>query len=58
MIDDSENIDAKKAAINEYEWAEEAGYTLDNPNFAILYMSNVDSTIYDEDGGIIATYDF
>ena len=58
LIDDSENIDAKKAAINEYEWAEEAGYTLDNPNFAILYMSNVDSTIYDEDGCIIATYDF
>lgn len=53
LIDDSKNIDAKKAALNEFEWAEEAGYTLDNPNFAVLYMSNADSTIYDEDGNII-----
>ena len=47
MIDDSDNINAKKAAINEFEWAEEAGYTLDNPDFQVLYMSNVESKIYE-----------
>ena len=58
LIDDSENIEAKKAALDEFEWAEEAGYTLDNPNFQILYMSEVDSTIYDEDGNVKETYNF
>lgn len=58
LIDDSENIEAKKAALDEFEWAEEAGYTLDNPNFQILYMSEVDSTIYDEDGNVKETYTF
>ncbi len=58
LIDDSENIDAKKAALSEFDWAEEAGYTLDNPNFAVLYMSNVDSTIYDEDGNSILEENF
>ncbi len=50
LVDDSNNIDAKKKAISEFEWAEAAGYTLDNPDFAILYMSNVTSVIYDEEG--------
>ena len=36
----------------------EAGYTLDNPDFQVLYMANVDSTIYNEDGDIIANYKF
>ena len=58
LIDDSNNIEAKKAIMNEFEWAEEAGYTLDNPNFQIFYMSNVDSTIYDEDGSIIISEKF
>lgn len=35
-----------------------AGYTLDNPDFQVLYMANVDSTIYNEDGDIIANYKF
>lgn len=55
LIDDSNNIEAKKAAIAEFDWAEEAGYTLDNPHFQILYMSNVESNIYDEDGNSILT---
>lgn len=58
LIDDSENVEAKKAIIKEFDWAEEAGYTLDNPNFQILYMKNVYSTIYNEDGEIISQYDF
>lgn len=58
LVDDSNNIEAKKAALQEFDWAEEAGYTLDNPNFQILYMNNADSTIYNEDGEIIAQYNF
>jgi uncharacterized pyridoxamine 5'-phosphate oxidase family protein len=50
LIDDSNNIEAKQAIINEFDWAEEAGYTLDNPDFKILYMKDVDATIYDADG--------
>ena len=55
---DSDNIDAKKKAIAEYDWAEAAGYTLDNPNFQILYMHNVAAVIYDEEGHPINSYNF
>lgn len=58
LIDDSDNIDAKKAVIKEFPWAEAAGYTLDNPNFQILYLANAKSTIYDEDGNEIESYQF
>jgi len=58
LVDDSNNIQAKKAALQEFEWAEEAGYTLDNPNFQILYMAEVDSTIYDEDGEVLDKFEF
>ena len=58
LIDDSNNIDAKKAIINEFDWAEEQGYTLDNPDFQVLYIANAMSTIYDEDGNIIGNYKF
>lgn len=58
LIDDSNNINAKRAAINEFEWAEETGYTLDNPDFQVLYMRNVESKIYDENGNVLATYNF
>lgn len=58
LIDDSNNIEAKKAIINEFDWAVEAGYTLDNPDFQVLYIANADSTIYNEDGKIIANYNF
>ena len=58
LIDDSNNIDAKKAIINEFDWAEQAGYTLDNPNFQALYIANADVTIYDEDGNVISSHKF
>lgn len=58
LIDDSNNIDTKKAIINEFDWAEDAGYTLDNPDFQALYIANADATIYDEDGEILENYSF
>ncbi len=58
LIDDSNNIDAKKAIINEFDWAEDAGYTLDNPDFQALYIANADATIYDEDGNVILSHKF
>ena len=58
LIDDSDNIDAKKAIINEFDWAEDAGYTLDNPDFQVLYIANADATIYDEDGNVISSHKF
>lgn len=58
LVDDSNNIEAKKAIISEFDWAEEAGYTLDNPNFKTFYLSDVTSTIYDGDGNIKETYKF
>lgn len=58
LIDDSENIEAKKAIIKEFDWAEEAGYTLDNPDFQVLYIANADSTIYNDDSEVIAKYNF
>lgn len=58
LIDDSNNIDAKKAVLEEFDWAEEAGYTLDNPDFQVLYIANAESTIYDEDGNEVEKYNF
>ena len=58
LIDDSNNINAKKAIINEFDWAEEAGYTLDNPDFQVLYIANADATIADSDGNIISKHNF
>lgn len=58
LIDDSNNIQAKQAVIDKFDWAIEAGYTLDNPDFQILYMSNADATIYNEDGEVISIHKF
>ena len=58
LIDDSDNIEVKKAIIEEFDWAEEAGYTLDNPDFQILYIANATSTIADSDGNILKNYSF
>ena len=58
LIDDSNNVAVKQAVINEFDWAIEAGYTLDNPDFQILYMANVDSTIYDEEGNVTKSSDY
>lgn len=58
LIDDSDNIAAKQAIIDEFDWAIEAGYTLDNPNFQALYMKNIDAKIYDIDGNVLSSYNF
>ena len=58
LIDDSNNIKAKQAIIDEFNWAIDAGYTLDNPNFQILYLADVNATIYNEDGEILYTENF
>ena len=58
MIDDSDNIEAKKALINEFEWAEMAGYTIDAPDFKVYYLADADSTIYDEEGGVLEREQF
>lgn len=58
LVDDSENMEAKKAIIKEFDWAEEAGYTLDNPNFQVLYIADADAKIYDEDGNLKEEYQF
>lgn len=58
LIDDSDNLEAKKAIIKEFDWAEEAGYTLDNPDFQILYIANAKGTIYNEDGEILFEKEF
>lgn len=51
-VDDSDNEDAKKAIISEFDWTEEAGYTLDNPDFAALYLADATAEIRDSDGEI------
>lgn len=58
LVDDSNNMAVKQAMIDEFDWMIEAGYTLDNPEFQVLYIANADSTIYDEDGNIISQYNF
>ena len=58
LIDASNNKEAKKAIIKEFDWAEEQGYTLDNPDFKIFYLANATSIIYDEDGNIKEKYTF
>lgn len=58
LIDDSNNVAAKQAIIDEFDWAIEAGYTLDNPNFQVLYMSDAKVTIKDEEGKLIDKYEF
>lgn len=50
LIDDSKNQKVKEAIIKEFDWAKEAGYTLDNPDFQVLYIKDASSIIYDEDG--------
>ncbi len=48
----------KQAVIDELDWAIEAGYTLDNPEFQVLYLADVESIIYDEEGEILESYNF
>lgn len=59
LIDDSENQKVKKAMMEEYPWTKEegSGYSLNNPNFQILYFANVEAIIY-KDKSIINKYNF
>ncbi len=58
LIDDSNNIEVKKAMINEFNWMDEAGYTLENPDFQVLYLNEVDARICDSNGIELACYKF
>ncbi len=58
LIDDSDNMEAKNAIINEFDWAEEAGYTLDNLDFQTLYIANAQAKVYDSDGNELNSYEF
>lgn len=58
LIDDSNNVEAKKAIIQEFPWAESEGYTLDNDDFQALYISNAIAIIYDIDGNEIEKFKF
>ena len=57
-IDDSDNRTAKQAIINEFDWAEDAGYTLDSPDFKCYYLANVKAEIRDSEGKVLAKYEF
>ena len=58
LIDDSSNINVKSKFLNEFDDLEEAGYSLDNPDMQVLYMSDVETTLYDEDGKELEEYKF
>lgn len=58
LIDDSNNLEAKKAMLKEFDWMEDAGYTLDNPDFQILYINNANATILDSEGNEFEKYTF
>ncbi len=53
LIDDSDNLEVKRAVLAEFDWAEEAGFTLDNPDFQLLYFAEADATCMDSDGQVI-----
>lgn len=57
-VDDSDNVAAKQAIIDEFDWAEEAGYTLDNPGFKCYYLANAKAEVRDSEGEILASYEF
>lgn len=58
LIDDSDNMSAKCAVLTEFDWAEEAGFTLDNPDFQLLYFAEADATCMDSDGKVIWREEF
>lgn len=57
-IDDSNNQAAKQAIIDEFDWAEEDGYTLDNPDFKCYYLASAKAEIRDSDGKVLSSYEF
>lgn len=57
-VDDSDNTAAKQAIIDEFDWSEEAGYTIDNPSFKCYYFANVKAEVRDSEGEVLASYEF
>lgn len=57
-IDDSDNTAAKQAIIDEFDWAAEAGYTLDNPSFKCYYLAHATAEVRDSEGKVLASYEF
>lgn len=57
-VDDSDNRAAKQAIIDEFDWAEEAGYTLDASDFKCYYLANAKAEIRDSEGEVLAKYEF
>lgn len=57
-VDDSDNVAAKQAIIDEFDWAEEASYTLDNPSFKCYYLRGAKAEIRDSDGEVLVSYEF
>ncbi|MDR0979658.1 MAG: pyridoxamine 5'-phosphate oxidase family protein [Candidatus Nomurabacteria bacterium] len=49
LIDDSENMACKQLFLQTFDDLEEEGYTLDNPDFQILYLANVQAVAKDYD---------
>ena len=58
FVDDSENVEVKKAMIAKFEWAEMAGYTLDNPDFKVFRWDNASSVVHAVEGETIAEEQF
>lgn len=57
-VDDSGNVAAKQTIIDEFDWAEEAGYTLDNPEFKCYYLAHAKAEIRDSEGEVLEQYEF
>lgn len=57
-VDDSDNVAAKQAIIDEFDWAEEAGYTLDSPSFKCYYLRGAKAEVRDSEGKVLASYEF
>lgn len=58
LIDDSNNNDVKEDFLQAFPSLSQDGYSLENPNMQVLYMSEVKSIIYDESGNIASEYIF
>lgn len=58
LIDDSDNKEAKQKALDEFPWADSLGYSMDNPDFQVLYIENAEVTYNNVAGKVLKTYKF
>lgn len=56
VVDDSDNEAAKRAIMAEFDWAEDAGYTLGNPDFAALYVGTGEAELKNSEGEVLKKY--